>query len=671
MPSGVPRPKKIAENTKNKEKVVRLEKKNNDTVLPLGTFDAEELVFALDIGTRSVVGIVGIQENAIFRVIATEVLEHKSRAMMDGQIHDIDRVAGVVKEIKEKLEARLGLQLKRVAIAAAGRVLKTSHVRVDREIEQGSEIDHELVSSLEIEGIQRAQMMLDEDISKEDKTQFYCVGYSVTNFYLNGYAISKLTGHKGKTIGAEILATFLPHIVVDSLYTVMNRVGLEVFSLTLEPIAAINVTIPQDLRLLNLALVDIGAGTSDIALTREGSVVAYAMAPTAGDEITERITQQYLVDFNTAEKIKLSLSSGKENINFIDILKIKHSVKAQEVADVIRPAVEMLADTIAGKILEYNSKAPNAVFLIGGGSQALGLAGMIADRLGLPKDRVVVRSRDVIRDVKFNDKKFSGPESITPYGIAVTAQMQKGNDFLTVKVNGRKVKLFNSKKLSVADALILLGYNPGQLIGRTGKSITVTLNGEKKIVRGEYGKAAEIFVNQKPANLETYIKYADEITVIPAVDGKDAHMTLSGLLDAYGIDGTGEIYVNGETADGEYVLVNSDAVEYSVNLQDKAGAAGEQPLPEVQPEPEVRQDLPLPEQTDAGMEPGAVVLTVNGNRVVIKENKAQHIFVDVFNYISFDLTRPQGNIVLKLNGQPAAFTDIVRSGDIIEIFWQK
>lgn len=84
-----------------------------------------------------------------------------------------------------------------------------------------------------------------------------------------------------------MVATFLPSEVVDSLYAVMQKAGLEVASMTLEPIAALNAAIPADLRLLNLALVDIGAGTSDIAVCRDGSVVGYTMATVAGDEITE------------------------------------------------------------------------------------------------------------------------------------------------------------------------------------------------------------------------------------------------------------------------------------------------------------------------------------------------------------------------------------------------
>lgn len=721
MPAGTSRAKKANEDIKKKDRVLKLATNNADISKPLDVLNPDELIFALDIGTRSIVGVVGIQEGSRFRIIATEIVEHRNRAMMDGQIHDIDQVAVIAKEVKTKIEARLGTTLKKVAIAAAGRVLKTSQVRVDKDLEAGVEIDREIINSLEIDGIQRAQAILDADVSNEDRTQYYCVGYSVINYYLNGYIISKLKGHRGKTAGADILATFLPHIVVDSLYTVMSRIGLEVSSLTLEPIAAINVTIPPDLRLLNLALVDIGAGTSDIALTKDGSIIAYAMVPIAGDEITEKISQHYLVDFNTGEKIKIALSSSKEDITFTDILKIKHSVKTSEVQEVIKPSAGMLADNIAGRILEYNHKSPNAIFLIGGGSQIPGLSKMIADRLDLPADRVVVRGRDVIRDIKFNDKKLSGPESITPYGIAVTAQMQMGRDFMSVTVNGKKIRLFNSRKLSVADALILTGFNPGHLIGRSGKSISFTVNGEKRLVRGEHGKAAEIYVNNMEANLETFIRFGDNIRVVEAEDGGNAEVkisdvavdrkkgrvtlnggfidistnvfvngenvpgdtivndgdaveiyqikTLEDLLKAGGIDTTGfEIYVNGKTVEPGYLLEDTDAVEYR-EINNKAAEKAAGSIPQTN-KSTASADL-QPETEDGMFDTAWVRLKVNGHEIILKENKAQYIFVDIFNHIDFDLTKPDGSIMLKLNGHQAAFTDNIGTGDEIEIYWQK
>ena len=83
-------------------------------------------------------------------------------------------------------------------------------------------------------------------------------------------------------------------------------------SITLEPIAAINAAIPANLRLLNLVMVDIGAGTSDIAACTGGSITGYTMATVAGDEITETIMKQYLVDFPTAEAVKMQLAHQDE-----------------------------------------------------------------------------------------------------------------------------------------------------------------------------------------------------------------------------------------------------------------------------------------------------------------------------------------------------------------------
>ena len=133
--------------------------------------------------------------------------------------------------------------------------------------------------------VANAEQALSTDGPEEQR--FFLVGYTPTQFWLDHYPLTTLLGHTGQHLEAAVVATFLPSEVVDSLYAVMQKAGLEVASMTLEPIAALNAAIPADLRLLNLALVDIGAGTSDIAVCRDGSVVGYTMATVAGDEITE------------------------------------------------------------------------------------------------------------------------------------------------------------------------------------------------------------------------------------------------------------------------------------------------------------------------------------------------------------------------------------------------
>jgi len=690
----------------------------------LAGVDKDDVIFSLDIGTRTIVGIVGYMEKDKFKVAAAEVVEHKSRAMLNGQIHDIEKVAEVAGEVKEKLEKKLGMKLDRVAIAAAGRVLKTCEIKVEREIDPGALISKDIINGLEMEGIQKAQAILDENEASVGQTKFYCVGYSVINYYLNGYVISNLLDHRGKTIAAHILATFLPHIVVDSLYTVMNKIGLEVINLTLEPIAAINVTIPSELRLLNLALVDIGAGTSDIALTRDGSVVAYAMVPFAGDELTEKIAREYLLDFNTAEEIKTKLSkTSSDSISFKDIMGKKHVVKIDKVLEDIKPSIQNLAMVISQKIIELNQKATNAVFLIGGGSQIPGLCQMIAEILKIPDDRVALRNRDNISNIKFGGKKLSGPEAITPIGIAVTALNQRGHDFLSVMLNGKKIRLFNSKKLTVLDSLVFVGFDPNSLIGRSGKSIRFTLNGEEKFIKGEHGQAARIFVNGETASLDTVLKPQDEIRVEPSVHGRDAETKLSeyvkvtpkrsikfngkliyagtqiyvngneaedyinisegdsilvrditsvnDLLEMYGFDlEKSRIVVNGNEENESYILLEGDEVQIELRTDDR---------------PDLNVNV-LNDSMDAINDPiintGEVseaieeidnksfCVTINGKSTILKGNKPQYIFIDVFNHIDFDLSKGKGNAVFKLNGEKAAFTDEIKPGDAIEISWE-
>ena len=81
-----------------------------------------EFVFALDIGTRSVIGIVAEQRDGLLHILATERLEHKTRAMLDGQIHDVPQVAAIIREVKRRLTERTGA-LHSAAVAAAGRAL--------------------------------------------------------------------------------------------------------------------------------------------------------------------------------------------------------------------------------------------------------------------------------------------------------------------------------------------------------------------------------------------------------------------------------------------------------------------------------------------------------------------------------------------------------------------
>ena len=117
----------------------------------------EEAVFALDIGTRSIIGMVGVPDGDRMQIAAIEKVEHTKRAMIDGQIEDIDQVAGVAGMVKDRLEKKLGCRLTRVAVAAAGRSLRTESVTYEMELPDVQRIDAETVSRLEAGAIGEAE----------------------------------------------------------------------------------------------------------------------------------------------------------------------------------------------------------------------------------------------------------------------------------------------------------------------------------------------------------------------------------------------------------------------------------------------------------------------------------------------------------------------------------
>ena len=193
----------------------------------------EPLVFGLDIGTRNVVGTVGYKEGTEFIVVAQYIKEHETRAMLDGQIHDIGRVAKTIEAVKQQLEEQIGAPLTEVCIAAAGRVLKTVTTTVEYEYDEETVVTREDIHTLDLLGIEKASGILKEE--NDTKFKFYCVGYSVVKYYLNEDIFSNLEGHKAERISEDIIVTFLPEDVVDGLYSACNLAGLEVANMTLEP----------------------------------------------------------------------------------------------------------------------------------------------------------------------------------------------------------------------------------------------------------------------------------------------------------------------------------------------------------------------------------------------------------------------------------------------------
>lgn len=533
------------------------------------------IIYSLDIGTRCVKGVIAEKQNASLKIRSMVVMEHEERAMLDGAIHDVQKVSRIVESVTKQLQAEIGLELKQVSVAMAGRFLRTSIGESSLDVSQDHAISSDTVRMIEMNAISASIQELDVK-----SHEMYCVGYSVLYYSLDGEWIRNLEGQRGKEAYVKVIAAFLPAYVVNAMMNVLEQTSLAPEHITLEPIAAMSLVVPTDLRKLNIALVDVGAGTSDIAISREGTIIAYGMVPMAGDEITERLCEHYLLDFSTAENVKRALSREDPPCEIVvqDILDTSVTITREEWLDIISPTVESIIEQITSEILNLNGKPPAAVLIIGGGAKVSGFAETLAQKLKLPQSRVALKMVENLSMIDDPDQLLHGSEYITPVGIANSVGTHTGSVFVRVSVNGTPTDLMAiDGKNTVMQALLQLGYRVEAIIGKPGPAIALEVNGELTFIKGTMGKEAKITVNGKRASTRSRLSHGDMIHFEPGMEGHAPSVFLSSMIKKVSIlvDGSvvevwPKVTLNGEETHSDIEIQDKDIIVYSprISLQD-------------------------------------------------------------------------------------------------------
>lgn len=526
-------------------------------------------IFALDIGTREIAGLLMSPTDEGFAIMHASTHRQLPGAMADGQIHRIDAVAQVIAKIKDELEQAEGVTLEKAAVAAAGRSLITEIGVSTVTSALNQRFSAAGIKSLELEAVWNAVKKLSANGGKGAMDSYLCVGYSVTQRYLDGEPIGSLIDHRGREGKVEVIATFLPRIVIDSLSTALESAGLSMDSLTLEPIAAMHLVVPATMRMLNIALVDVGAGTSDLAISAEGTIKDYGMVSHAGDAITAGIAEQFLLDTKVAERVKTELRPDR-TYECEDVFGNTLTISYRQLLETIQPHVQVLADKIARKILELNGGAPKGVILIGGGSLTPGLAETLAQSLSLPSTLVRVRNRSSLENI-VGVPDFHGPQTITPMAIGVTHLDGRGMQLIRVSVNEQQLQVLKMASSTVGDSLLYAGIVPGEFAGRPGRAYTVELNGRCIPLPGTLGRPAAILKNGKAAGLDTPLRDGDQITVLRGKAGEPPGVTLEELTDIsahsfrFTLNGSAievkpQILVNGEVRPPDYIVRDRDKI---------------------------------------------------------------------------------------------------------------
>lgn len=343
--------------------------------------------------------------------------------------------------------------------------------------------------------------------------------------------------------------------------------------------------------------------------------------------------------------------------------------------------MDRLAEAIAQQILDVNGVLPSAVFLAGGGSKLSGLRERVAEKLEIDENRVAIAGNNFAMSVFSDTMELEKPEYATPLGIAISAGLGLLNDSYIVILNGHPAKLFRNGVLTLRDILLMNGYSYGDMVGKTGKSLNLTLDGRHVVLRGEPAVPAVLRINGQDVSLTTVVHAGDQIQFIPARHGASARQTLGELL---GPDFNGQALVNNIQVPLGTPLNQGDVV---LTLHKSPAPV---PPPVAVPTMPAATIAPVhpPEATPPAappMSPPAVEVPVTplvrpaqtrGLRVILnnaplflpaKESGQPYYLMDLLEHTDIDFDHLDRPVCLEVNGEEQSFQYKLREQDVVRI----
>lgn len=323
-----------------------------------------DYIVALDIGTEFVKALIAKLDGETLEIVGVGRARQELSDMHSGAIADI---AGVVRNCEDALseaEDQAGLQAKRVVIGIAGELVKgvTNTIRYRR-----PQPDRPLdTSEMEfiIEKVQeRAQTKAQKEIALEtgnDEVEVKLVNSALVSIHIDGYKVSNPIGFQGRDVAVQIYTAFAPMVHIGALERVADELSLELLAVAAEPFAVSRSVLGNDAGSnFTAILVDVGGGTTDIAVVNDGGVEGTKMFGIGGRSFTNTIASEMDLSYTDAEKLKVN----------VDNSQIKPSV-AKDVNSAIDKTLEVWVAGVELALSEFDSvdHLPNRILLCGGGA---------------------------------------------------------------------------------------------------------------------------------------------------------------------------------------------------------------------------------------------------------------------------------------------------------------
>lgn len=326
--------------------------------------DTDQYIVALDIGTEFVKALIGRVTDAGIEIIGVGRTHQELSDMQAGAISDIQSVVNNCDAALNIAEKQAGVSPKSAVIGIAGELVKgtTITVRIKRKTPE-KELDfaevERIIGLVQERARDRARQQLTWELGGKD-VEIRMVNSALVNIEIDGYPVTSPVGFKGKEIMIQLYTAFAPMIHIGALERTAKELDLELLAVAAEPFAVARSVIGDDPNAsMSAILMDVGGGTTDIAVINDGGMQGTKMFGIGGRAYTRSIERDLNVSFLQAEELKLGLSTNKTAQS--KVAEVEKSL--QKTLSVWTSGVELALGEFT--LLDH---LPRRILLCGGGS---------------------------------------------------------------------------------------------------------------------------------------------------------------------------------------------------------------------------------------------------------------------------------------------------------------
>lgn len=338
--------------------------------------NADRHIVALDIGTEYVKALIARIEGEELQIVGVGRKHQELSDMHSGAIADIGGVVRNCEAALTQAEEQAGLQARRVVIGIAGELVKgiTQTIRYKRP-QPDTPLDIGEMELIIKKVQERAQTKAQKEIAWEtgnEDVEIKLVNSALVGVHIDGYKVSNPIGFQGRDVAIQIYTAFAPMVHIGALERTASELDLDLLAVAAEPFAVARSVLGTDASSnFTAILMDVGGGTTDVAVVNDGGVEGTKMFGIGGRSFTRTIASDMDISFEEAEKLKV-------NANRPDL---RSDIK-QAVDKSLDKTLEVWLGGVALALEEFEAidHLPTRILLCGGGASLAKLTAILEER---------------------------------------------------------------------------------------------------------------------------------------------------------------------------------------------------------------------------------------------------------------------------------------------------